>query len=1057
MKMNNFKGLLFAIGILLLLPSGGHCQRDGDALIPNPLQNKVLTSGFGFTGSSVNTSLGKGNLYQDTQGNQVILIQDGLGGAIIKGDINNPNVNAITNYIEVSLSGLSDLSAKLYFGWQLENTDQNITGVDITNQRADVKPGIYEEGLEYGAHIKGKSTVLGFTSAPNGFLTSGDNGFVLAPVAAQATIFYNAVSDVAGTRNNGVDPVKIFAGLSVAPGFIGKSGSVLRGIIDSPESIDIQQLALLSTFYIKNVANVVGAQTGDVVFDMSAQTFDRGVVIGFYQLFNKPTIKGKLSIDSQTSFNLDAYSNGTIQNKTLGKSFKSGANAPGNYNGSDLAALIFDEVTFDFYGSTVRFNNVDDNEVRVDGVSMSKISAAIGLEKFRKEAGDLYKDFADIKTNTYETTVDDITRNVATGAQIPSNISSSNNASIKFAPLASSFTNATNFEIDPNFSFPNSFNSLNTSTAGRTFDFNPALLTLDPYVSFTFTSSTITFKPDLVQGKNGFELVRVPELSFAPNDIASFDFWKSYNGEYPYSNDATEVFREVFHSKTDTLQLSDVPMSISQNSYMEISYNAATTAKRLIEDLIRSRNPFEALGNKWLSLLQEKNPELYDRLIESTTKGTLNKDFDPDKIAIVPKLDFTLEITPRLKVRDNKDGQGQQFLRMEYDITTILKEAVLQLAYGDTCEMVPLKGLAMDQTELSYLQEAWGADTDGDGIIDSGYLPWLQKIMKNAAYETEIAMELGLDNSFKQLNLALLPASLAQQLKKDIDKGETALQPKSDWLTHTKTVVKSETLRDDHLDSSKESNTALGKNVYNEMVFNNLNLEVSFLPSVIEGNLIYSQQEKVERESEKTGKINAGQVATSIVFEGVNYFNKPNYMLAAQEHSGIFTIKNTSNATLTNQRVIVTVKAPNDVGFFNVASEVISSLGKNKSVGLVFEYTPTSLGTHEFRLHSYDDFGQVLGRKSITVTDKPDKAFDLGPYCDLSVNSYESITANDGLLKLGNTVRVANLIENRGSLTLKATKLIEWAPGFEAKAGATVSATIVSCNGIKTAVQNTFD
>ncbi len=1081
MNINFFLKLLFTAIILSCFFQPVHGQIESDK---GPIFDYFRDAGyridFGFANVTAEGILGNGIRYR--KGNSIVyLFQDGINGIAFEGDLTTPD---IINFFERYESGINatpeiiGLSRTVYaiqnlalgndlpddvrllneFG--LINTEpltklQVIAETDV-QVISNVFKGIARPGAELNLDAKGQPVnpsffVTGF-AAKLGYTNFNWDDKIRLPSVSELT-------------DETVDIRFLFDDLPI----FNEAGEIidaLNGIFSGSSAEGINFASDLESLY-NNFANEQGygsefrTLTLEGPFDRISGRIFEGTD-GFLEVTATDDFRELTGILSPK---------GTLSKPSRKvKSFKSCGNPkafPRDAVNSEINNFKFcgvqvtqrGESEWEFLGNVFKDNGLFKEE----------------LDDRAELAGKRYSNFLKINNDEIKEEVNSLNERLFNGeGNLPIGLAVSADITTKFSGLSTeyirNFAEVTNRDLERlskdinNRDIPGGPNAINDTEKEDNDDVQDFLDFLDGLDDDDDDDSNGRNNRNSIQNKRAFQNIAV-----TPEDFRNPDFFKELLATYQPSEN--KILEKVF------LQALTIPntkqgVAIGEGIYdaeqaelFQYTYLAATGAKSYLEAYMN--HDVEALNTSdvWMDMLQQKDQGMYSIILEKLSEFyQSDRGLKDGSVFIAPQFTFGLEITPAIAISNTNDVTNLRVNDISYDIDVVLTAARLVLATDTDKDLKADLGIVLNKEELRFLLDTWAKDTNDDGLIDEGYLIWLQHKLQKTKQKLSKVIGDGQHEVFGSFNQILFPLAIAEFYKQQLtmDPSLRALSPE------LATLVDQDNLKTKDLLAKKAIYYDWHTSFQSKYVFENESKKgpsIPFIPSKAQVQWNPIAFEHTTTLPKKGTDVNhthsrptAAALAPTLSFSNPDVQLKPETLILGITSEGKLTLNNTTNTVIPPDTYILTTSTSEDIMYFNVLKFDVPEIPVGGKIELFFDYTPIAADSEsgnreELRLHAASAFYDILFQRDFLIEENIMNGIDFDSFCEESTRSYATID-NETIVLAGENVLSGNTIESNGNLTAKGIESIDLVVGFDAKPGAAVELAITNCNEVQNIMES---
>ncbi len=1063
-------GLLLLMGVLTVVPAWTQGSPPVDGAI-----FEALGSQWDYVDNIETTDRGIGAVFQDSKGNRVFIWNRGLDGVAFQGNFNDPAPQAFLSvWLEGNVAGLPRTLAAIQLA-EVVNEGNEPIGVQnvqrIGESFSTLGPGNHTviadvTVISYGANNGngfGQTTSYSYGGSPVDVLIPGG--------VVEAALFNYSLGgfseQIPTTLGGDLDDVFRRGGTTILDGVVaigtGVSGlgKVAKGTIDlllGDGSITYTSLRFRAQQYVRNINESVGNDpVQNILYNVEVRRRPLSFGDGYITIEQKngstrviPLING---------IRLERLKNN-------GKETPKAATVPGllGYTSSQLTELINDETTFSFFGSNINYTNdgviIGDNQQVI-----TKFQAVQALVFSKNDLEDVHFEFLDgfNDGDLYNDQVLSLLSKLDDDQPIPNNILESGNFYEAFSPYSTSVAGYT-FSLDASFQFPTNVNFVNPSVFSNGLDFSTPVSSIDPILTFTFTDlPSFNFRvssDDEHVDAGGFheldQLYPIPSFEFSSDVFTEEDFLSRLFSADESRVSAASLFNQALSMplSEQRIVLDKQPVQQPDIDLYQHTYQMALTAKKQLHDWINKGSEAVDIHQVWIDALQQANPKMYqaisgklDSLYRVTNQDT-QKLLEANNVFIAPKFSFSLEVRPQIPVYHSVMKSSLKLDETKYEVDLVLTNATLRLGVDDNCDGTSELGLVLTEEEQAFLQDAWAKDTNGDGLIDQGFIIWLNQRMRFVKTMLKTQLELGNHSDYADFNQALVPLALAEFYKQTGAEDARINQ----WGASEGTIPTKGSW-DQHLSLNSTLEGTVGDEQY--ISFDPAQSIITIHPIEFL-NQVLTVNKSSEGDSRARVNVNDVQVLFKTTSPSVVLKNDYSLISGRSNIVGVF-ITNTSGNTINNEKVNVTITSQNEVGFYDITAFFINQLGPNETAEFTFDYEPQFTGDYICSLHDGEDFSTVLGSRNVQVYENPKDAVNLDAYCDIDLHISRDIPENTDVDYVGGRLSVFSKIEASASAVIQATQVINLEPGFEAKPGSSVDIQAVDCNELKTTLNSALE
>ncbi len=1069
-------------------------------------QNAAYRIDFGFRNVTSEGVLGDGVRYR--KGNSVIyLFDDGRNGIAFEGDLNTPDIQQFFERYEGGINATPEIIALSRTAYAVQNKVLNndapddvkffdATGNEIPDDgffnksrdifRAEVPipvisnvfKGIARPGAELNLDAKGQavnpSIFIGGKTAKLGYANFNWNNVIALP-------------DLSELSDGLTDLRFLYDDLPI----IGESGEVIEAFIEffdrTGAAGGINFATELEDLY-NEFANEQGYEAEQRTFGIDVnQNEDASALL--------EGVTGTVQVDRINAFRelTGILSPKGTSSKPLNK-VKSVTKVPGNDKGFSEDFTNSAVNNFKYGGVLVERN--DDREWEYNGkVSKTDANLKLRIEGWDESSRARHAEWLTIDYNALDAEANALNTRLFNGEDLPLGLGVSSNPNIRFAPLTIDFMK--NYAMENGIEIETLTENIfsidfvgGRGSGGGSGGSNDDDLPVD-------RPDGGGFDDDTGGGGNGGRAAclctrggcscdfsnksyapgktfQIPNVLITEEFLYQPNFLSLLMADLGLGNEkqTQKMFLQALTipNGEQGLLLDQKEVNAAQIELLQRTYMAALAAKQQL--LSHLNNSVEDLNTTqvWMQMLQNKDPNAYARILRKLTDFYQTENGIVDgSIFLAPQFNFELSITPTIPVEDHQGKAALALNNTHYNIDIVLTSARLSLGTDMDKDLKADLGVVLDESELQLILDTWAQDLNGDGLIDAGYIVWLQEQLMLAKQHLSERMKSGGNQAYDAYNELLLPLAMADFYKKQvlerpdmetivpgfqdlIDTGaleSEGLMAKETVSYSTHTMVSSEYFF--------KTDTGDGKNI----AFNASQAMIRWNPLTLSGFPI--SQEEATKNTGTTTKT-AAELAPTLEFSNVGFSLKPNTLMLGVGSEGKITLTNTTNGILAPETYVLTTSTTEEALYFDVAKFDVPAIAVGSSVELFFDYTATSAdsesnNTEEFRLHRVGAFNTILLRKDYFIEENIMAAIDFSSFCEESQASYATIF-NKEVTLAGETVLTGNTVEANGKLTVKATSAIDLTVGFDAAIGAVIDFSITNCDEVQTAIiagmQNTM-
>ncbi|WP_350288039.1 hypothetical protein [uncultured Croceitalea sp.] len=1061
---------------------------------------------FSFENVKSEGVLGDGIRYR--KGNSVVyLFDDGKNGIAFEGDITTPDIQEFFERYERGINATPEIIALSRTAYAIQNralgnvarddvkffdvggnliTDDNFFNSGGLISRAEtnvpvisnVFKSITRPGAELNLDAAGKPVnpsffISGFT-AKLGYANFNWNNLIALPELSELT-----------------DELTDLRFLYEDLPLIGESGDIIQafiGLFDKTGSAGGINFATELTSLYNKFANEQGYDNEERTFGIRvAQNEDASKLL--------ENVAGSVTVVKINQFRelTGILSPKGTSSKPL-NNVKSTTKVPGNpkSKGTDYANSGVD--TFKYGGVQIerRDNNGagGDNEWEYNGVSSTTLGRNIDIWDNRSR--DQHTLWLQIDYNALDAEVNALNVRLFNGEDLPLGLGVSSNPNIRFAPLATDYllnrarVNGLDIESAYKENIAEAFDNtirlrrngepINAGSGNNDSDGdNGDGLPIDNTDDFNFPNppddpndfpdnncdsvNVICGSRSSNEGTSTSSLPLVPDIVITKEGLKNANFFESILKRNHVN--AKSVLLKMFHQalavphQKQALVVGNKVVNVPQAELFQYTYAAASLAQYQLQTFMN--NTIEELNatDVWLSMLRKEDNVIYNNIVAKLKAFYASENGVTDgSVFIAPQLNFELSITPKVIVNNETTLSIKE---TTYDIDIVLTKARLALGVDSDKDLKVDLGVILNEEELQFILDTWSRDENQDGIIDHGFVIWLQEQLYNIKNGFSNVLVDGKYFRYAAFNQVILPLAAAEFYKQQL-KANTEIGAYSPELL---AIIDEDNLRDRDLMAQKtikfDRHTALlteyhytdGTNKDEDIIFHPSHTKVFWNPVT----LVHKGTVKEKKSTPIATNIMPESLAISLDFSNVGFDLKPDVLMLGIGSAGKITLTNTTNNVLAPATYVLTTSTSEDALYFDVAKFDVPEMAIGNTVELFFDYTATaadseSQNMEEFRLHKVGDFNNILFRRDFLIQENIIEAIDLNSFCEELRGSYTTIS-NEELVLAGGTVLSGNIIESTGKLTIKAIDAIDLTIGFDAKPGATVDFALTDCSEVQ--------
>ncbi|GMN07085.1 hypothetical protein MTsPCn5_24740 [Croceitalea sp. MTPC5] len=555
------------------------------------------------------------------------------------------------------------------------------------------------------------------------------------------------------------------------------------------------------------------------------------------------------------------------------------------------------------------------------------------------------------------------------------------------------------------------------------------------------------------------------DIAITPQDLANPNFFKKLLA--PHQPSENKILEKVFlqalmvPNTNQGLAIGEGIYDAEQAELFQYTYLAATGAKSYLEAYMNHDVKALNTSDVWMDMLQQKDQGMYSTILEKLSEFyQSDRGLKDESVFIAPQFTFGLEITPTIAISNTNDVTNLRVNNISYDIDVVLTAARLVLATDTDKDLKADLGIVLNKEELRFLLDTWAKDTNGDGLIDEGYLIWLQHKLQKTKQKLSKVIDDGQHEVFGSFNQILFPLAIAEFYKQQltIDPSLRALSPE------LATLVDQDNLKAKDLLAKKAISYDQHTSFQSKYVFESESKKgpsIPFIPSKAQVQWNPIAFEHTTTLPKKGTDVNhthsrptTAALAPTLSFSNPDVQLKPETLILGITSEGILTLNNTTNSVIPANTYILTTSTSEDIMYFNVLKFDAPEIPVGGTYEVFFDYTPIAADSEsgnreEFRLHAASAFYDILFQRDFLIAENSIEAIDLSFFCEQSLFFSDVISSGEDVSIAANNVGTNNLVASNSKLTIKAIEGIDLEIGFDAKPGAIVELAITDCNEVQ--------